>query len=64
MTNQTSTCIYCDQSDQTTPLLLFQYQGKQYSICPQHLPILIHKPIQMADKLLGLELLSPFEGHS
>jgi len=57
------TCIYCDQSDQIVPLLLFQYQGKQYWICPQHLPILIHKPGQLAEKLPGLERIGPPIGH-
>ena len=56
-------CIYCDQSDQIVPLLLFQYQGKQFWICPQHLPILIHKPGQLAEKLPGLELIGPPIGH-
>ena len=58
------TCIYCGQSDQNVPLLLFQYQGKQYWICPQHLLILIHKPVQLADKLPGLELITPFGDHT
>jgi hypothetical protein len=26
-----------------------------YWICPQHLPILIHKPVRLAEKLPGLE---------
>ena len=56
-------CIYCEQNDQEVPLLSFQYQGEQYWICPQHLPILIHEPIQLAHKLPGLALLAPPEGH-
>jgi hypothetical protein len=64
MAVQPISCIYCGQSDQNVPLLLFQYQGKQYWICPQHLPILIHKPVQLADKLPGLELITPFGDHS
>jgi hypothetical protein len=63
MTTPHPTCIYCEQSDQRAPLLLFRYQGEQHWICPQHLPILIHKPSQLADKLPGLELLGPAEGH-
>ena len=64
MAEHPNTCIYCGQSDQNIPLLLFQYQGKQYWICPQHLPILIHKPVQLADKLPGLELITPFGDHT
>ena len=56
-------CIYCQQNDQQVPLLSFQYQGEQYWICPQHLPILIHEPIQLVNKLPGIELLAPPEGH-
>jgi len=63
MPEHSFTCIYCDQSDQIVPLLLFQYRGKQHWICPQHLPILIHKPDQLAEKLPGLELISPPIGH-
>jgi len=64
MANHPSTYIYCDQSDQTVPLVLFQCQGKQYWTCPQHQPILIHTTVQLADKMPGLELVRPYEGHS
>jgi hypothetical protein len=64
MTNYAPICIYCVQNDQTVPLLLFQYHSKQYWICPQHLPILIHKPDLLADKLPGLELLRLSEARS
>jgi hypothetical protein len=35
-----------------------RYMGKDYSICPQHLPILIHKPQQLEDRLPGAANLS------
>jgi hypothetical protein len=63
MDEQTISCIYCEKSDQVIPLLRMQYQGQQYWICPQHLPLLIHKPAQLADKLPGLELLPPLTDH-
>lgn len=63
MQKNTPTCIQCGQSDQSVPLLQFQYQDKQFWICPQDLPILIHKPAQLADKLPGLELVHPSGGH-
>ncbi|MBN1668307.1 MAG: hypothetical protein JW862_14535 [Anaerolineales bacterium] len=31
---------------------------QDFYICPQHLPILIHKPAQLADKLPGAEKLA------
>ena len=62
--NHVSTCIYCGQNDQNVPLLQFQFQAEQYWICPTHLPILIHKPDQLAGKLTGLEQLLPPEGHA
>jgi len=51
-------CIVCERDDQEVPLLQIQYQGKIYWICPQHLPILIHQPDQLAHKLPGIEKLS------
>ncbi len=57
-------CIVCERDAQQVPLLAIQYQQETYWICPQHLPVLIHKPEQLADKLPGLESLSqPEEQH-
>ena len=56
-------CIACGEDSQHVPLMPFLFQGKEYHICPQHLPILIHKPAQLADRLPGLELLKPAAGH-
>ena len=61
MTILQPSCIYCEKSDQRVPLLPFQYQGEQHWICPQHLPILIHKPSQLANKLPRLEFMGPAE---
>jgi len=47
-------CIYCKKSSQQIPLFALQYQGQEYWICPEHLPILIHKPEQLAGKLPGI----------
>ncbi len=47
-------CIYCEQDDMHVPLIPFTFRGASYAICPQHLPILIHKPEQLAGKLEGL----------
>lgn len=56
-------CLYCDQDSETVPLIDLQFQGQHYWICPQHLPILIHKPAQLAHKLPGAERLSASPGH-
>ena len=46
-----STCLNCGSSDQESLLLTIKFQGRELYICPQCLPILIHKPYQLADKL-------------
>jgi hypothetical protein len=57
-------CIVCDRTAAVAPLLRFTYQDKPVWICAQHLPILIHKPAQLADKLPGLsDLAPPDHGH-
>ena len=49
----TSTCLNCGSSEQERPLLAIKFQGRELHICPQCLPILIHKPDQLADNLPG-----------
>lgn len=63
MSDNTPTCLYCQRSDELVPLLQVAFRGTQYWICPQHLPIMIHKPEQLADRLPGIEVI-PTEGHS
>ena len=55
------TCLVCDQSSQEIPLLAIEYQDRQFWICPQHFPILIHHPEQLVGKLPGAEKLQPHE---
>ena len=55
MPEKNAQCLYCERESQEVPLIKFQYQEDEYWICPQHLPILIHKPSQLADKLPGAE---------
>jgi len=57
-------CVYCEQVDNQVPLIPFTFRGETYAICPQHLPILIHKPEQLADTLPGAVFLGGAEGHS
>jgi hypothetical protein len=52
---QSSTCLNCGSSDVERPLIPLKFQGREIHICPQCLPILIHKPYQLADKLPGIK---------
>jgi hypothetical protein len=63
MTSQPEVCIYCGQSSDQVPLIALRYRGAGAWICPQHLPILIHKPAQLAGKLPGIENLAPPPEH-
>jgi hypothetical protein len=63
MTKEQKPCIYCERDSQEVPLLEFEYRGAEYSICPAHLPILIHKPAKLADKLPGTEDWPAPSGH-
>ena len=53
-----STCLNCGSSELERPLITLKFQGKELYICPQCLPILIHKPYQLTEKLPDF---SPFE---
>lgn len=55
-------CLVCRQTSAAVPLIRFEYQGSQNWICPQHLPILIHKPAELAGILPGAEKLVGGEG--
>ncbi len=48
-------CLYCAQTSQEIPLIALRYGDQDLWICPQHLPILIHRPAMLADKLPGAE---------
>ena len=50
-----STCLNCGSSEQERPLLTIKFQGQEYYVCPQCLPVLIHKPGQLVDKLPGFQ---------
>lgn len=56
-------CLYCERNSSEVPLIPIYYQNANFWICPQHLPILIHKPSQLAHRLPGVENLGPAEGH-
>ncbi len=53
MNDNQAKCIQCERGSQEVPLIQMEFGGQTLWICPQHLPILIHKPTQLADKLPG-----------
>lgn len=55
------TCLNCARTEEKIPLFDLQYQGKAFYICPQCLPLLIHKPEKLVDKLPGMELTRPVD---
>ncbi len=56
-------CVVCEQTSEAVPLLTIQFRNSETWICTQHLPMLIHNPAQLAQKLPGAEQLSAPEGH-
>ena len=59
MTNETYRCLNCDRTEAIVPLVSLRYDGDQAWICSQCLPVLIHKPGQLAGKLSNAERLTP-----
>ena len=58
MNSDKERCLYCERDADQVPLLALHYRGQALWICPQHLPILIHKPQQLADMLPGAVFIS------
>lgn len=54
-------CVHCERNSNEVPLLEIKFKDKISWICPQHLPILIHKPQNLIGKLPGAENLAPEE---
>jgi hypothetical protein len=51
-------CLNCNRTDEQTPLLQMTFKNENKYICPQCLPVLIHKTYMLADKLPGIEIIS------
>ncbi len=49
MAENTEKCVRCDRTSAEVPLLRLRYQEHEYWICPQDLPVLIHRPEQIAE---------------
>jgi hypothetical protein len=61
MTPETPRCLHCGLDSGTVPLIPFEYRGRGYVICSQHLPVLIHDPARLVGQLPGAEGLTPAE---
>jgi len=48
-------CLVCGRDENQIPLVQLDYQGKNYQICPQHIPVLIHDPGKLVGNLPGAE---------
>jgi hypothetical protein len=46
-------CLNCGKTEEETPLLDLTFKGESKHICAQCLPILIHKPHLLVEKLPG-----------
>jgi hypothetical protein len=63
MPDDQPSCLRCHRSSSEVPLLTLIYQGREYWICAQDLPILIHKPSKLSEQLPGAENFSLGESH-
>ena len=61
MPEKSPVCVYCQRTSEQVPLLQFDFKGEQHSICPEHLPILIHRPAELAPFLPGIEKMQGVE---
>lgn len=52
-------CLNCGRTANEIPLLTLDYKDGVYHLCPQCLPVMIHKPQNLAGKLPGAEDFSP-----
>ena len=55
------TCLNYNRTEEQIPLLNLNFKGGEQHICPQCLPLLIHKPQVLAEKLPGMEAIPPAE---
>lgn len=56
-------CLNCKRTEEQTPLLALTFKGETKHICPQCLPVLIHKPHQLADQFPGAEITPAHHAH-
>ena len=42
-------CIFCEQTTDDMPLIQMKYKENVVWICPQHMPVIIHKTPQLKE---------------
>ena len=52
-------CINCAQSEMERPLIRLQYSRRAAWVCSGCMPVLIHQPQEMAQKLMALDQDTP-----
>ena len=52
-------CIHCEKDGDSAILVALYYKGHDLWICSEHVPILIHKPHELASKLPSMENIKP-----
>jgi hypothetical protein len=60
MENESLICLNCRRPESIIPLVSLRYDGEQAWICSQCLPILIHKPQNLAGKLKDAERIEAY----
>jgi len=58
---KTPACLVCERTSEEIPLISLIYRGGQFHVCPEHLPILIHHPVDLVGRLPGAENMKPYE---
>ena len=53
--DSTQQCLNCNRAETEIPLVSLRYAGNQTWICSQCMPVLIHRPEELASKLDGAE---------
>jgi hypothetical protein len=61
MPESTPSCLACQATQDQAPLIQIVFQGKNYHICAEHFPLLIHSPQKLVGKLPGAEKLKGHE---
>jgi hypothetical protein len=58
-----SACFNCGRDEQQSPLISLRFRGENWFICPQCMPVLIHNPQRLVEKLPGAGDLAPAPAH-
>ncbi len=53
------TCLNCGRTSNEIPMLTFEYRDEAFYLCPACLPVMIHKPQNLAGKLPDAEKFAP-----